>query len=110
MANGSEDLIMASAEAGDESISATQRSDPRQMAPDEGPENVDKQRSRECETCGKEFPERCRSVYVTDGYCTCFVPEDKEEPEIPNSAIRFGHWDGLQDTKHTETRKGGKES
>ena len=59
MANGSEDLIMASAEAGEEPASATQRSDPRQMS------------------CGKEFPQRGRSVYVADGYCTCFIPKDQ---------------------------------
>ena len=41
------------------------------------PDDVDKQDSRECETCGNEFPQRGRSVYGSDGYCTCFVPEDQ---------------------------------
>ena len=72
MASG-EDPTAVSAEAGEEPAPAAQRSDLRQMAPDD----VDKQESRECETCGKEFPQRGRSVYVTDGYCTCFVPEDQ---------------------------------
>ena len=71
MATGDPSAIMAV--TGEESVEIPLR----QMAPDEGPDDVDKQRSRECETCGKEFPERGRSVYVTDGYCTCFVPEDQ---------------------------------
>ena len=42
---------------------------PKQMAPDED----EQQEARKCDSCEKEVPPRGRSVYTTDGYCTCMI-------------------------------------
>ena len=90
MATGLDDLGQMVEETGLEPAPALARSNPQQMAPDDD----DQQEARQCQTCGKEFPQqgiRLRNGWVLYMFCTKRpVKENNEEKaEILGSPVRL---------------------